>query len=554
MRNLSHTFVRFVVYNLLFIFTLSNCTSVEEFDVLLTNFELHTPSAKPNQMSEQPNYSIGIRGGKIAAIIEHSRGETPPKAKKTLSLNGQHLYPGFIDAHGHLFGYARTFSTVNLFGASSKQECIDRINSFIERHPNDQWIIGRGWDQNDWTQQSFPKAQDLAEFSNKLIYLTRIDGHAAWVNQAVLDAFSISPNTPIEGGQILDGVLIDNAESLVTLPKLTNRYWRTALLQAQDSLLKYGLTAMTDAGLTASQILLLDSLQEEGQFKLFVNAMISNNEEDLAYFESNGPIEKPLLRVKSVKAYLDGALGSRGALLRDPYHDLPDHYGLPLLSPKQLDALRERCVENGWQLCVHAIGDSAHHVLLESFNQLDTINDLRFRVEHAQIMTPKDSVFYAHPNIIASVQPTHATSDMYWAEDRLGPHRIHHAYSYRRIFNTSHDRVAFGTDFPIEHIDPLATFFAATTRQDKRHWPEGGFLPDQTVSPGMAIYAMTSGAAYSAFGEDRYGSITIGQQANFTLLNTDLWSNADTLRKSTVVIKTIVGGAVLYDRNSNKGL
>ena len=553
MRNLSHTFIRFVVYNLLFIFSLSNCTPAEEFDLLLTNFELHTPYNTPKSDAEQPQYSIGIKDGKITSILDHSRGERLPKAKETLSLEGQHLYPGFIDAHGHLFGYARTLSTVNLIGAASKQECIERIKAYAERHPNDRWIIGRGWDQNDWTPQDFPTAKDLAEFSDKLIYLTRIDGHAAWVNQAVLDTFSISSNTAIEGGQILDGVLVDNAESLVTLPKLTNRYWRTALLKAQDSLVKYGLTAMTDAGLTTSQILLLDSLQEEGQFHLFVNAMISNNEEDLAYFESNGPIEKPLLRVKSVKAYLDGALGSRGALLRDPYHDLPDHYGLPLLSPRQLDALRERCVENGWQLCVHAIGDSAHHVLLKSFSQLDTIADLRFRVEHAQIMTPEDSAYYSHPNIIASVQPTHATSDMYWAEDRLGPHRIHHAYSYRRIFNASNERVAFGTDFPIEHIDPLATFFAATTRQDKNHWPEGGFLPDQTVSPGMAIYAMTSGAAYSAFGEDRYGSIAIGQLANFTVLTTDLWNYSPDLRESTRVVKTIVGGEVLYDRNSNKG-
>ena len=553
MRNLSHTFIRFVVYNLVIIFTLSNCTPAEEFDLLLTDFELHTPYNKPGSFSEQPNYSIGIKDDKIASIIDHSQGAKLPRAKKTLSLEGQHLYPGFIDAHGHLFGYARTFSTVNLFGASSKQECLDRIESFIARHPNDRWIIGRGWDQNDWTPQNFPTAQDLAEFSDKLIYLTRIDGHAAWVNQAVLDTFSITPSATVEGGQILDGVLVDNAESLVTLPKLTSRYWRAALLRAQDSLIKYGLTAMTDAGLTTNQIHLLDSLQEEGQFHLFVNAMISNNEEDLAYFESNGPIEKPLLRVKSVKAYLDGALGSRGALLRDPYHDLPDHYGLPLLNPGQLNDLRERCVKNGWQLCVHAIGDSAHHVLLECFNQLDTIADLRFRVEHAQIMTPEDSVFYTHPNIIASVQPTHATSDMYWVEDRLGSHRVQHAYSYRRIFNASNERVAFGTDFPIEHIDPLATFFAATTRQDKNHWPDGGFLPDQTVSPGMAIYAMTSGAAYSAFGEKTYGSIALGQLANFTILNTNLWNHSPTLRKNTYVAKTIVGGEVVYDRNSIKG-
>ena len=197
MRNLSHTFIRFVVYNPVIIFTLSNCTPAEEFDLLLTDFELHTPYNKPGSYSEQPNYSIGIKDDKIASIIDHSQGAKLPRAKKTLSLEGQHLYPGFIDAHGHLFGYARTFSTVNLFGASSKQECLDRIESFIARHPNDRWIIGRGWDQNDWTPQNFPTAQDLAEFSDKLIYLTRIDGHAAWVNQAVLTPSPLRPVQPL---------------------------------------------------------------------------------------------------------------------------------------------------------------------------------------------------------------------------------------------------------------------------------------------------------------------------------------------------------------------
>jgi predicted amidohydrolase YtcJ len=416
----------------------------------------------------------------------------------------------------------------------------------MDSHPNETWIVGRGWDQNDWPEKSFPTASNLDGFEGVKIYMTRIDGHAAWVNQAVLDEFNITNNTKIDGGSIIDGVLVDNAETLVQVPELSNRFWRAALLQAQDSLVKYGLTAMTDAGLSKDQILLLDSLQQEGSFKLFVNAMISNNEEDLQYFETHGPIEKPLLRVKSVKAYLDGALGSRGALLRDPYHDLPDHYGLPLLSPDELNTLRDRCLQNNWQLCVHAIGDSAHHVLLESFQDLPKDQDLRFRVEHAQIMTPADSAYYTHPNIIASVQPTHATSDMYWAEERLGHERIHHAYSYLRIFNSAGDRVAFGTDFPIEHIDPLATFFAATTRQDAEHWPEQGFLPEQRVSPGMAITAMTKGAAFSAFGEDKYGSIAIGQCANFTILNQDLCSATSQLRDNTRVVRTIVEGESLY--------
>ncbi len=545
MRNLSHTFGRFFVYNLFTWTALFSCAPTPEFDVIVKDFKLHSPTSAIKG-HESSDYWIAINDGTIAEIIDITQQTLLPKGKAEISLDGQHLYPGFIDAHGHLFGYARTLSTVNLVGAHSKEECIERIANYISAHPNDSWIIGRGWDQNDWPEKTFPTASDLARFENVKIYMTRIDGHAAWVNQAVLDEFAITNETKIQGGSVLDGILVDNAETLIEVPAMSNRFWRAALLQAQDSLVKYGLTAMTDAGLSKNQILLLDSLQEEGSFKLFVNAMISNTEEDLQYFEVNGPIEKPLLRVKSVKAYLDGALGSRGALLRDPYHDLPDHYGLPLLSPTELDALRDRCLKNDWQLCVHAIGDSAHHVLLESFQDLPVDKDLRFRVEHAQIMTPEDSTYYTHPNIIASVQPTHATSDMYWAEERLGHERIHHAYSYLRIFNAAGGRVAFGTDFPIEHIDPLATFFAATTRKDANNWPENGFLPEQCVSPGMAITAMTHGAAYSAFGEDEYGTIAVGQRANFTVLNTNLWSVAQDRRAKTKVLRTIVGGKSLY--------
>ena len=548
MRNLSHTFSQIFVYNLLWVLTLISCQNPQEYDLILKDFELHSPN-DAIASHEGSEFWIAVEDGKIAEIIDISRYTSLPKGKTEISLEGQHLYPGFIDAHGHLFGYARSLSTVNLFGATSKEECIERISSYIAIHPNEHWIVGRGWDQNDWPEKSFPTANDLASFDKVKIYMTRIDGHAAWVNQAVLDTFNITNDTQIDGGSIKDGVLVDNAESLVQMPKLSNRFWRAALLQAQDSLVKYGLTAMTDAGLSKDQILLLDSLQEEGSFKLFVNAMISNNEEDLQYFETHGPIEKQLLRVKSVKGYLDGALGSHGALLRDPYHDLPDHYGLPILSPEELNVLRDRCLQNSWQLCVHAIGDSAHHVLLESFQNLPHDQDLRFRVEHAQIMTPADSAYYTHPNIIASVQPTHATSDMYWAEERLGHERIHHSYSYLRIFNSAGDRVAFGTDFPIEHIDPLATFFAATTRQDAQHWPEQGFLPEQCVSPAMAITAMTKGAAYSAFGENSYGSISVGQSANFTILNQDLWNEDPQLRNKTLVLRTIVGGESLYAQN-----
>ena len=540
MRNLSHTFRGFFVYNLLLII-LSSCTTTPQYDVVFYDMNI------PNSEKARPRQWIGINDGIIANMGTLHADDNPPSATEVIDLSGTYLYPGFIDAHGHLFGYAEMLNMVNLFGATSKDECIERIADFIQNNPSAPWIIGRGWDQNDWPNQEFPTSQDLDQFEGVKIYLTRIDGHAAWVNKEVLQAFNISNELIVEGGSILNGILIDNAESLVNLPKRSSKFWRKALLRAQDSLVKYGLTAMTDAGLSTDKILILDSLQEEGAFGIMVNAMISNTESDLNYFEEYGPIHKDLLRVQSVKAYLDGALGSRGALLRAPYHDLPQHYGLPLLSPQELDELRDRCVKNSWQLCVHAIGDSAHRILLKSFNTLDTTLDLRFRVEHAQIMTPEDSAFYAHPNIIASIQPTHATSDMYWAENRLGAHRMHHAYSYKRILNAA-GLVALGTDFPIEHIDPLHTFFAAVDRTDKHNWPENGFLADQKLSAEQALHGMTYGASYSAFGENDYGSITIGQKANFTVLNQNLFDSIQRDRKTCKVEHTIISGDLVYSR------
>ena len=546
MRNLTHTTRSFIVYNLVFtcVLMLVSCGSrpEEKFDLILYNTILQDPRADSSNVELGDQYIwIGIKDGIIMEVSRYSSATKLPGSSGTVDLQGEHLYPGFIDAHGHLFAYAEMLSNVDLVGTSTLEECLTRIRKYISVHPDQLWIQGHGWDQNDWPTKEYPKASDLAEFENVNIYLSRIDGHAAWVNSRVLTEFKITNDLEILGGGIMDGILMDNAGSLVTLPKYTHQFWRSALLRAQDSLIKYGLTAMTDAGLHKDQILLLDSLQAEGKLHLTINAMISNTEEDLSFFEAYGAIEKPLLRVKSVKAYLDGALGSWGALLRAPYHDLPQHYGLPLLSFDQLNALRDRCVKNQWQLCVHAIGDSAHHLLLKSFNELDTGMDLRFRVEHAQIMTPEDSAYYAHPNITASVQPSHATSDMYWAEDRLGPHRIHHAYSYKRLLNAA-GILALGTDFPIEHIDPLATFYAATTRKDKNNWPANGFISNQVISPEEALIGMTYGAAYAAFGEQQYGSVKIGQRANFTILNSNLLRQEENQRSTVKVIGTVVNG------------
>ena len=554
MRNLSHKYSKNIVGNLAIasLVFLSSCKYGPEWDTVYYNVSIHTPERMQDNSGR--GY-VAIKDGAIADLGWADEDNSVPRGAEEVDMKGAHLYPGFIDAHGHLFGYAHSLHTVSLFGTKSKEECVARMVEFAAQHP-DGWIVGRGWDQNDWATQEWPTANDLAPLGNRLVYMTRIDGHAAWVSKSVLEQFNITAQTTVPGGEVVvhngeaSGILIDNAEGLVEVPAPSREEWIQYLLEAQDSLLKYGLTSMTDAGLDKNQITLLDSLMDADLFHIPMNVMVTYSADDLAWLHNNGPIDKPLLRVKSVKAYLDGALGSRGALLRAPYHDLPSHYGLQLLPASELDSLRDLCVQHGWQLCVHAIGDSAHHLLLQSFAELPEDQDLRFRVEHAQIMTPEDSTYYAHKNIIPSAQPTHATSDMYWAEDRIGPHRIHHAYSYKRLLNAS-GNIALGTDFPIEQIDPLLTYFAATSRKDLHGHPTGGFLPSQRLSPGQTMYGMTAGAAYAQFEERKKGRIAIGMAASFTILNAPLDLHSPEEFGSIHVIGTIVNGQMRYSNWQN---
>lgn len=516
----------------------AGCDPHPKYDVLITHAHIHSPL---DELDGELMW-IGITDGKIAKL--GNMESELPNAEQYISAHYGHLYPGFNDAHGHLFGYARTLATVNLVGTTSLEDCLERIRKFVQQHPDQLWITGRGWDQNDWPTTDFPSADDLAEFKDHFVYLNRIDGHAAWVNQRIMDEFGLIEGMEISGGQILDGVLVDRAEEWVEVPDFSRSRWTQLLLQAQDSLLAYGLTGLTDAGLPWDKITLLDSLMQAQLWHLPLNVMVSNSSKDLKLFFEHGPIESPLLRVASVKAYLDGALGSRGALLRAPYHDLPDHYGLSLMSLPELDSLRDLCVQRGVQLCVHAIGDSAHHVLLRSFQNLPH-EDLRFRVEHAQIMTPQDSAYYAHPAVVPSIQPTHATSDMYWAQDRLGEHRIHHAYSYKRLLNAA-GVVALGTDFPIERIDPRATFASAVFRQDVNGYPTGGFEMDQRLTAEEAIVGMTYGPAFASFGDANWGRIKMGQSATFTIVERDMKGEDVKSVTQNKILKTIVLGKELF--------
>ncbi len=364
-----------------------------------------------------------------------------------------------------------------------------RIVEFQQKHGSD-YITGRGWDQNDWEVKEFPTKDTLDElFPDTPVAITRIDGHAMLVNQAALDKANITVKTRFQGGDIeqkngkLTGILVDNPMGMIEAtqeePDFEER--KKAFLSAQEICLKYGLTTVDDAGLSREVIETIDSLQKSGELKIKVYAMVANSPDNLDYYLPTGPYKTERLNVRSVKFYEDGALGSRGAALKKPYSDRPSHFGA-LLSPiSEFKEIAARVAKSDFQLNTHAIGDSANYLVLKTYDSLiGDSKDRRWRVEHSQVIDPEDFHYFSK-NIIPSVQPTHATSDMYWAEDRLGAERIKGAYAYKRLLDEA-GLVALGTDFPVEKVSPFLTFYAAVSRQDTDNYPEGGFMKDQALA------------------------------------------------------------------------
>ena len=390
--------------------------------------------------------------------------------------------------------------------------------------------MGRGWDQNDWEVKEFPTKEKLDElFPDTPVALRRIDGHALLVNQKALDLAGITVDTETEGGEIvkkngkLTGVLVDNPMGLIDpiVPPLTKEQQIQALKDAERISLGYGLTTVNDAGLDREIIELIDSLQQAGEISIRLYAMVSNYPENLDYFLDKGIIKTDGLNVRSVKVYGDGALGSRGAALREPYSDKPGHFGAMVTPVDQIEALAQRIAATDYQMNTHAIGDSANIVVLRAYEKaLEGKTDRRWKVEHAQVISQSDFDYFEN-GIIPSVQPTHATSDMYWAEDRLGPERVKGAYAFKDLLDKA-GLVALGTDFPVEQVNPFLTFYAAVARQDVEQYPEGGFQMENALSREETLKGMTIWAAYSNFEEDEKGSIEPGKFADFVILSDDI--------------------------------
>ena len=479
------------------------------------------------------------------------------EAAETIDAEEKTIFPGFIDAHAHFLTLGEAQQKVNLVGTTSFNDVVNRVIAFQEEN-NSAYIKGRGWDQNDWEDKSMPTKELLDElYPETPIMLTRIDSHAALCNQAALDLGNVTVDSKIDGGEVvvengkLTGVLIDNAEQLVAnnWPKQSKKDVIDALLKAQKICLENGLTTVSDAGPDIfttpwiEVIELIDSLHKSGDLKMRLYMMVPSTQENLEYYLDKPIYKTNRLNVRSFKFYCDGALGSRGATLRDPYSDKHNHFGQLVLGYDYLQETASRIANSPYQMNTHAIGDSANHIVLQTYKKVLQNQDARrWRIEHAQVVSPED--FKEFNNIIPSVQPTHATSDMYWAEDRLGENRITNAYAYKKLLDV-HGKIALGTDFPVEQVSPLLTFYAAVSRKDLDNYPENGFQKENGLSREEALKGITVWAAYANFEEHEKGSIEKGKLADFIILDKDIMSIDINEVPKTKVLKTFIGGEEL---------
>lgn len=500
------------------------CNSKEEVDMIVNNANIYTVDEEFSTAS-----AVAIKDGKFLEVGESEALQKKYQAKELLDAQGKTVVPGLIDAHCHFYGLGLNQQVVDLVGTSSFDEILDKVDAFQKERPSS-YIRGRGWDQNDWEEKEFPTKDKLDElFPDIPVVLERIDGHAYLVNQKALDLAGITMETQMDGGEIvkkngaITGVLVDNPMGLVdaVIPQPTKEQQIQALKDAEQICLDYGLTTVNDAGLGRGTIELIDSLQQAGDLSIRIYAMVSNTPDNLDHFLKNGIIKTDKLNVRSIKVYGDGALGSRGAALKAPYTDQDGHYGAMVTPVAEIGALAERIAASDYQMNTHAIGDSANVVVLRAYQKaLQGKEDRRWKVEHAQVVSPQDFDYF-EDGIIPSVQPTHATSDMYWAGDRLGPDRVKGAYAYKTLLEKA-GIVALGTDFPVEQVSPFLTFYAAVARQDQEQYPEGGFQMKDALSREETLRGMTLWAAYSNFEENEKGSIEPGKLADFVILSDDI--------------------------------
>ena len=507
-----------------------SCTPKTPVDLIVHNANIYTVDKDFSKAQ-----AFAVKDGKFVAVGDEETIMRQYVAKETIDAQGDAVYPGFMDGHCHFTGYGENLVRwADLKGCCSFDEVIERLKTHDSLYPSE-WLLGRGWDQNLWEVAEFPDNTKLAEvFPDKKILLTRVDGHAVLVSKEVLALANIDENTKMEGGMAIvkdghcTGVLLDNladaAKALV--PKMATAQRVQAFMKAQENCMGVGLTSVTDAGLDIATIELIDSLQQAGQLKMHVNAMVNPDDETMDHFMQQGIIDKEKLTVRSVKIYADGALGSRGAKLLEPYTDDPGNTGLIVESDEFYRHVCQKAYDASYQVCCHAIGDGGvRHILNIYSEHLKGQNDLRWRIEHSQVVDEADFQRYGDLSVIPSIQTTHCTSDMDWADERLGD-RIKNAYAYQQLLQQN-GWLINGTDFPIEDISPIYTFYAAVARKHLDGTPAEGFQMENALTREQALRSITIWVAKGCFLENRKGSIEVGKDADFVILDRDIMMVAE---------------------------
>lgn len=573
-----------LVYSLAFTLLACHNKPKEKADIIVHHAKIYTVDSAFS-IAE----AMAVKDGKVLAVSSNTFILENYESPVIKNADGKFIFPGLIDAHCHFYAYGKGLHELDLTGTVSFNEVLQRTAAYAkarksvpddvknEKENSEEWIIGRGWDQNDWDVKKFPDRKRLDSlFPNTPVILKRIDGHAALANAKALRLAGVTDRTKIEGGLIEGisrgrndawteipklsacgdncyyweptGILIDNAIPLVEskIPKLSLAQMEEALLKAQENCLAMGLTTIDDAGLEKSVVDAMDQLQKNNKLKMRVYAMLTPNEENMSYYLKHGSYKTNKLNVRSFKFYGDGALGSRGACLLNDYNDKKSWKGFLLSNDLYYkEAAHEMIDKFGFQMNTHCIGDSAARLMLNIYNAfIPGKADERWRIEHAQIVSKEDLKKF-NRNIIPSVQPTHATSDMYWAEERLGKERMKTAYAYKDLLNAC-GKIALGTDFPVEDISPFKTFYAAVFRKDAKEFPEGGFQPENALSREETLKGMTIWAAYANFEEKEKGSIEPGKWADFVILDTDLMTCKERDVLNTKVMATFIGGEEVY--------
>jgi predicted amidohydrolase YtcJ len=529
-------------------------------ELIITNARIYTVDENRPLVD-----AMAIRDGRVVATGPQ-RGVMTLRGPNTrvIDLNGRTVVPGMIDAHVHLLNLGNSLRNVDLVGTSSYDQVVARVVARARETPPGTWILGRGWDQNDWGVTQFPTHEALSRaVPNHPVVLTRIDGHATLVNAAAMRAAGVTAQTQDPaGGRFeraadgsLTGVLVDAAMGLVNrhVPAASRDQMKTAVQSAIAEMNRWGLTSVHDAGVSRAVIDVYEEVAREGQFNIRDYVMVANNDESINHYLQRGPqlgLYDGRLWIKSIKISADGALGSRGASLIEPYADDPRNSGLALVPAGRVRDVGIKALRSGFQLNVHAIGDRANRTVLDEFEQaFDSVPlaDHRFRIEHAQIIHPDDVPRFAELGVIPSMQASHQTSDMYWAVNRLGPTRVLGAYAWRSLLNSG-VIIANGSDLPVERTNPLISFMASVARQDARGWPAGGWFPEQRMTREEALKSMTIWAAYSGFMEKEVGSLAPGKLADFVVLDQDIMRVPPELILSTNVLATYLGGRAVFQK------